>query len=127
DGVFALTTTLQNHESKKRKLNLSYEIIDADGTVVQSGSKKLSLGANEAQKVNFEAVLADVKPWTAETANLYTVVVQISDKKAVLESLPNRVGFRTVEVENGLLKVNGQIITLKGVNTQEHNPETGHV
>jgi beta-galactosidase len=127
DGVFALTTTLQNHESKKRKLNLSYEIIDTDGTVVQSGSKKLSLGANEAQKVNFEAVLADVKPWTAETPNLYTVVVQTSDKKAVLESLPNRVGFRTVEIENGLLKVNGQIITLKGVNTQEHNPETGHV
>lgn len=127
NGVFNLTATLQNHQSKKSKLNLSYEIIDAKGVVVQSGNKKLSLAAHQTQKASFEAVLVDVKPWTAETPNLYTVIVQTSDKKAVLESLPNRVGFRTVAIENGLLKVNGQIITLKGVNTQEHNPETGHV
>ncbi|MCF8274447.1 MAG: hypothetical protein K9I95_11505 [Flavobacteriaceae bacterium] len=36
-------------------------------------------------------------------------------------------GFRTVEIKNGLLLLNGKRITLKGVNTQETDPETGHV
>lgn len=128
NGEFRLTATVENHKSKKSKIAVTYEIFDLLGNLVKNQTKKLSLAANETQKIRFEAVLEDVKPWTAETPNLYTIIIRTNGKKQkTLETIPNRIGFRTVEIDNGLLKVNGQVITLKGVNTQEHNPETGHV
>jgi len=56
------------------------------------------------------------------------LVIEVSDKKGkLLETTSREIGFRSVEIKNGLLLVNGQRITLKGVNTQETDPETGHV
>ncbi len=44
-----------------------------------------------------------------------------------METITTKTGFRSVEIQRGLLLVNGVPITLKGTNMQEHNPETGHV
>ena len=69
-----------------------------------------------------------MKQWSAEQPHLYTLIITLKDKKGkVLEATSQKIGFRSVEIKNGLLLVNGQVITLKGVNTQETDPETGHV
>ena len=44
----------------------------------------------------------------------------------MLEVIPSRVGFRTVEIRGGRLLVNGQAILVKGVNRHEHSPDSGH-
>ena len=72
-------------------------------------------------------IINDIMPWSAEKPNLYTLVIKIKDKKGnVLETVGSKVGFRTVEISDGLLKVNGQAIMVKGVNRHEHHFETGH-
>ena len=49
------------------------------------------------------------------------------NKGNLIEITERNVGFRRVEIKNGLLLVNGQVITLKGVNAHEADPNTGHV
>jgi beta-galactosidase len=61
-----------------------------------------------------------VEPWTAETPRLYEGYLA-SDT----ERVPVRIGFRTVTIEDGQLKVNGRRILLKGVNRHEHHPVHG--
>ncbi len=61
-----------------------------------------------------------VEPWTAETPRLYEGYLA-SDH----ERVPLRIGFRTVTIEDGQLKVNGKRILLKGVNRHEHHPDLG--
>ncbi|GAQ55693.1 glycoside hydrolase family 2 TIM barrel-domain containing protein [Streptomyces acidiscabies] len=61
-----------------------------------------------------------VDPWTAETPRLYDAVLATSG-----ERVPLRIGFRTVVLEDGLIKVNGTPILFKGVNRHEWHPETG--
>eukprot|EP00615_Pteridomonas_danica_P012437 CAMPEP_0114370690 /NCGR_PEP_ID=MMETSP0101-20121206/32720_1 /TAXON_ID=38822 ORGANISM="Pteridomonas danica, Strain PT" /NCGR_SAMPLE_ID=MMETSP0101 /ASSEMBLY_ACC=CAM_ASM_000211 /LENGTH=595 /DNA_ID=CAMNT_0001522387 /DNA_START=23 /DNA_END=1806 /DNA_ORIENTATION=- len=70
-----------------------------------------------------------VKPWSAERPCLYTVVVNMIDRKSeqVLQTIQTRVGFRNVEVCCGRLLVNGVAVTLRGVNRHEHDARTGHV
>ncbi len=66
--------------------------------------------------------------WTAETPSLYQLTVQVRDQAGTLldtRELP--VGLRTVEVANGQLLVNGQPITIRGVNRHEHDGWTGRV
>jgi len=78
--------------------------------------------------VTLSATVPGVKPWTAETPNLYMLLVELYDDRGrIIQSTWSRIGFRTVEIRRGLVMVNGQPITLRGVNRHEHDPETFHV
>ncbi|MFC9961670.1 glycoside hydrolase family 2 TIM barrel-domain containing protein [Streptomyces nigra] len=67
-----------------------------------------------------EPVTLPVEPWTAETPRLYDGVLVTAG-----ERVPVRIGFRTVVVEDGLIKVNGTPLLFKGVNRHEWHPRTG--
>lgn len=65
--------------------------------------------------------------WSAETPYLYRLVVSLSDAQGrELDHEAYWVGFRSVEISNGLLKVNGQPVLIRGANRHEHHPERGH-
>ena len=128
DGVFGLTVDLENHLSKADKGSVSYKILDANSKIVAQESKSFAASNAKSRTFDFSATLPNVKQWSAEHPNLYTLIIETKDaKKKTLEVTTSRIGFRSVEIKQGLLLVNGQRITLKGVNTQEANPETGHV
>ena len=61
-----------------------------------------------------EVDLSQVKPWSAETPNLYNLYVTLKKGNDVLEVVKQRVGFRHVEIKNGQLLVNGKAILIKG-------------
>ena len=65
--------------------------------------------------------------WSAEQPNLYKVVVTARDAKGVSEAYAQRVGFRSVEIKDGQLLVNGKAILIKGVNRHEADPLKGYV
>ncbi|MGW8762645.1 glycoside hydrolase family 2 TIM barrel-domain containing protein [Streptomyces sp. NPDC055815] len=62
----------------------------------------------------------DVEPWSAEVPRLYE-----GELATTGERIPLRIGFRTVAVEDGVLKVNGRRILFRGVNRHEFHPERG--
>ncbi|WP_231874597.1 glycoside hydrolase family 2 TIM barrel-domain containing protein [Polaribacter atrinae] len=127
-GVFESNISIENHTSKKQKISVHYKILDDKNEVVLTKEVKANSLNSKKAVVNFKGLIKNVKQWSAEHPNLYTLLVELKDKKGkTLEVIPQKIGFRSVEIKNGLLLVNGQRITLKGVNTQEHNPETGHV
>ncbi|WP_312952620.1 beta-galactosidase [Superficieibacter sp.] len=66
--------------------------------------------------------------WSAETPHLYRVVVVLHDAAGqVIEAEAYDVGFRTVEITDGLLKINGKPLLIRGTNRHEHHPENGQV
>ncbi|MFF9580746.1 glycoside hydrolase family 2 TIM barrel-domain containing protein [Streptomyces achromogenes] len=67
-----------------------------------------------------EPVTVPVEPWSAETPRRYEGVLATEG-----ERVPLRVGFRTVELSDGLIKVNGRAVLFKGVNRHEWHPERG--
>ncbi|MFD7857854.1 glycoside hydrolase family 2 TIM barrel-domain containing protein [Streptomyces microflavus] len=67
-----------------------------------------------------EPVTVGVEPWTAETPRLYEGTLVTEG-----EQVPLRIGFRTVVLEDGLIKVNGRAVLFKGVNRHEWHPERG--
>ena len=69
-----------------------------------------------------------IKRWSAETPDLYTFVINLKNKSgANLESVSTKIGFRSVEIINSQLLVNGVAIHLKGTNMHEHSDINGHV
>ncbi|MEG1545869.1 MAG: glycoside hydrolase family 2 TIM barrel-domain containing protein [Bacteroides sp.] len=130
NGVFDLAVSLLNVNEDSTNFQqsevVSYRILDASGKSLASGDQKFR--PSSYLNVNFDRnVLKDVAAWTAETPNLYTLVVTLRNKEGkVLEAVSSKIGFRTVEIKDKQLKVNGQPILVKGVNVHEHDEITGH-
>jgi len=79
-------------------------------------------------RIGFSDVIEEVQPWSAETPDLYTLVISLKDENGnPLEYVSSRVGFRTSEIKYGQLLINGKPVLLKGVNRHEHDEYEGHV
>lgn len=103
----------------------------ADGRGILDVEVKASKGLTIEQRLTDrdgrEVDLNDIKPWTAETPNLYTLIVTARKNKEVQEVVCQRVGFRHIEIKGSQLLVNGQPIYIKGVNRHELDPDGGYV
>ncbi|MEN6322006.1 MAG: glycoside hydrolase family 2 TIM barrel-domain containing protein [Proteiniphilum sp.] len=128
NGELNVEVKLDNFDGKDRRTFLEMELLDPSGKTVTSKGFWVDLKANQAnrqiitQKVNNPAL------WSAEDPNLYILVLSLSDEqKKPLEYVSHRVGFRSVEIKDGVLLVNGKYVYLKGVNIHEHHPINGHV
>lgn len=83
--------------------------------------------ADKTIDYTFSKQLDNPKKWSAETPNLYTVVLSLKDADGkLIETVSSNIGFRKSEIKGGQLLVNGQPIYIKGVNRHEHDPDTGH-
>ncbi len=127
-GLLDLEVSMQNHQAKDQLITVSYRLLDENKQQVKAGKQKVSVEKVGKTSCNFSAKIDGIKPWSAEHPNLYLLVIETRNKNGkLLEATKCNVGFRTVEIKDGILMLNGQHITLKGVNAQEHDPETGHV
>jgi beta-galactosidase len=88
---------------------------------VEGKSIQADLSGSSETSINFFLGSIDLKLWTAETPNLYTLELTCGEQKI---SVP--VGFRSVEIKNAQLLINGKPILIKGVNRHEHDPINGH-
>ena len=69
-----------------------------------------------------------VKVWSAELPNLYALTLTLKDKKGnIVEVIPQSVGFRSIEIKNGQVLVNGQPILIKGADRHELDPDGGYL
>ena len=122
DGVLRGKIDLVNGKGKTVKMRLT----DARGKEVLSQS----VTALDNGPITFDyqtGELANIKAWSAEIPNLYNLYVSLYDGDKLLECIPQRIGFRKVEIKNQQLLVNGQPILIKGVDRHELDPDGGYV
>ena len=72
-----------------------------------------------------KAVVEDIRAWSAEYPNIYCFDIRINDRKGIVDFVRADIGFRTVEMKDGQLMVNGKPVLIKGVNRHEHSGITG--
>ena len=120
EGV--LSGEVQIASAKGKTLDL--QLIDPQGKEVKQTS--VTMINNGPLTFRFET-LGQVKAWTAETPNLYTLIMTLKQGDKVLEVIPQRIGFRHIEIKGGQLLVNGQPILIKGADRHELDPDGGYV
>ncbi|MBD0296015.1 MAG: DUF4981 domain-containing protein, partial [Flavisolibacter sp.] len=88
--------------------------------------KQVALPFSSAKERRVAIPVDAPKLWSSEFPNLYNVLITLKDKSGkTQEVIPQRIGFRKVEMKNGLLHVNGKAVLVKGVNRHETDPITG--
>ena len=124
----SVVSTLEGESKGLLKLtqnigNAKYTLYDASGNIVIADGESTPAAASVRE-------LDGVKPWSAETPNLYTLVLEFDGRFTALDVGFRRFEMTTVKGEDGrdypVFLVNGQPVKFKGVNYHEHNPLTGH-
>ncbi len=119
-GKFTLDLEI-NTTSNDEKLSVEASLSD-NGQVINNFSAPVSEG-----KVSFESEIPNVKKWSAEIPDLYELIIILKENDNILEVIRQDVGFRTVEIKDAKVYINGQYIYFKGANLHEHHDKTGHV
>ncbi|MDQ2178157.1 glycoside hydrolase family 2 TIM barrel-domain containing protein [Marinifilum sp. D714] len=130
NGLFTLDVDLQNHKHQLKSGNYSveYRLLDANKKLIVNESQVAKIHKKKDLKLSFAAEVQNPKKWTAETPNLYTLLILLKDKKNNIdEVLTCKVGFRKVEIKDAVFYINGKPILIKGVNRHEHDQYHGHV
>ncbi len=124
NGIFSLKAELYDPSSSAALLE--YTLLDSQGREVLNGSQQLSNDHGNWVTTR-EQQIATVNSWNAESPYLYDLLLLLKDARGnTLEVIPQKVGFRRVDIAGGRLLINGQAVLFKGVNRHEHHPERGH-
>ncbi|KWX79326.1 beta-galactosidase [Paenibacillus riograndensis] len=114
--------------AKAGPYTVEMQLYDADGQTVWTApvSAGFSFGDGEVQQLKLGAAVAAPDKWSAEKPYLYTLVLSLKNEQGELEeAVSSKVGFRTFEIKDGLMKINGKRIVFKGTNRHEFSCETG--
>jgi beta-galactosidase len=125
DAALAVKAVVASYTAQSPSGTVVLDLLNDDGTPVLSHTRAIGAAAGKEAEAAFAAPVANPKKWTAETPNLYQILITLKDASgAVLEVIPWKVGFRKIEIRNARLLVNGRPVLFKGVDRHEHSPDT---
>jgi beta-galactosidase len=120
DGLFGLEAEFAGQPAQGKVVATIY---DGAAQVLRSEA-----AIRDGKAATLKGVIPQVRQWSAETPHLYRLVLDYLDAKGKLVSTTSRkIGFRTVEMTDGEVRVNGKRITIRGINRHEHDPATWRV
>ena len=131
DGRLRLTVSLADRGlGSAGRHEVRFELRDPEGGPVWEEAEVLEVDVPAGGEAEATGSFAVERPlhWTAETPALYRLTMWVTGPEGeITEAVSIRVGFRRVEIIDGILTVNGQPITVRGVNRHEHDPDRAHV
>ncbi len=132
DGLLHITAKVRNSSKENIKAaKVEAYLYDDKGMMIGNTPIAESKTSSDIPSLmlgvaDLYATIENPNKWTAETPNLYTVILVLKDDKGnVLEAARSTTGFRTIEIKDGMLLVNGVSVKLKGTNIHDHDPFHG--
>ncbi|MRS14414.1 beta-galactosidase subunit alpha [Enterobacteriaceae bacterium RIT691] len=123
DATLSCQVALENLTSQAESLSLEYHLYDGD-SLMQQGTTGCQL--NGRQTLDFSIDVKQPKQWSAESPYLYQLLLILKNAAGeILEVVPQRVGFRDIQVHNGLMLINNQYVMLHGVNRHDNDHRKG--
>jgi beta-galactosidase len=126
DGILDLDVEVINYGNINVSRTIEVQIFDENKKLVFNNEKSINeIKSGDKSTTNISGIIKSVNKWSAETPNLYTLIIILKNDNRIEEVLTHKIGFRKIQLKNGQLLVNGRAILFKGVNRHEFHPITG--
>lgn len=124
DSNVTLNMYINNYNNIRGKMTATAKLIDSNNGEILLGTKETELsGGNEA--VTFTETVKAPEKWSAETPNLYTLVMTIELDSKIICVKTYKVGFKKVEIKGEKIYYNGMPLMIKGVNRHDFDCDNG--
>ncbi|MFX1409178.1 MAG: glycoside hydrolase family 2 TIM barrel-domain containing protein [Promethearchaeota archaeon] len=130
DGVIKIRAKIRNYgEIVKNDHKIELIILDKNHNIINSElliDHTVNLDGKSEITINMESNVKNPLKWSAEMPNLYTILLILKNSfDEIIEVESCKFGFRTIEIKNSQIYINGKSIIFKGVNRHEHDPDYG--
>ena len=113
-------------EPQEGKKTVEVSLYHPNGTLMDKATVEPVFYRHGTTECGMKFNLKQPKLWSAETPNLYTVHVVQKDEMGNEEmAFSDKVGFRSVEIRNSLVYINGKRVFFKGTNRHDTDPVYG--
>ena len=119
------TTLPGNYPSPAKGYTVKVTLLDERGSVAYEGAAKVRGHCGTGKQTTVRLPLKSPKKWTAETPYLYDMRVELAEDGKTTCQYREKTGIRQVEIRNKTLLLNGQPVTLRGVNRHDEHPDVG--
>lgn len=127
NGLLGLSGEIVRYKGAGNRYNLEIQLFDANKALIHSQTLPITAGKGTTSFSLPEKTIMNVQQWSAEKPYLYDLLVFLKDAdNKILEVIPQKAGFRRVELKNGRILVNGKAVIFKGVNRHEHSHLNAH-
>ena len=125
-GSLTIKTWTINHSANPQPFTVEASLRGDDGNELASQKIAGTAAAGQQAEGAAQAVGLDIQPWTAETPRLYQLLLTLKDAAGKPSAhYATKIGFRTSEIKDGQLLINGKPILIKGVNRHDFHHLTG--
>lgn len=125
DANLILDFTLKNYSGNLKQAKIRYSLFDAENKNILSNNSDL-IEIKDKIETTINQKVKQPNKWSDEHPYLYKLVVELlNEKDEVLEIISQRVGFRELEIKDGIATMNGMPIYFRGTNRHEISPATG--
>lgn len=122
NATTSILVDLSNASTKKGRYTIEATIMDGENIVAQSQAK-VTLQGNSCEQITLEMNIEKPRKWSFEHPNLYTAVVELKESKGKsIDVVNSRTGYRKIEIEGRIFKLNGEPIKMKGVCRVANDP-----
>ena len=131
DGTLQVQATVEATEAALAGLSVGVSLWRGEEQIAAGrqplGTPTVDERGHYAERVDFSLAVATPAHWSAETPNCYRAVVTLWRGDELLEAEAWDIGFRRIEIADGLLRLNGKPLLIRGVNRHEHHHLRGQV
>lgn len=110
------------------KTNGAYEFLSLDIAILDENGEMAAFDSRYVEEDNIttlKSIVTNAKFWSAESPNLYTLVITLKSNGIPIEYISAKFGFRKIEIRDGIIFFNGERIVFKGTNRHEFDCRTG--
>lgn len=127
DAILKIETAIENGSHQQlENYQLEYRLLDREGNLVSVHSQLVAAPSDQTVKATIDIPVESPEKWSAEHPYIYHLLVSLKDAGGnIVEVVPNKTGFRSIELKDGVFLVNGAAIKLKGVNRHDSHPDLG--
>lgn len=124
DSNVTLNMYFNNYNNIKGKIKVSAKLIDAKNEEIELGSSEKELSGGK-ETITYNKTVKSPDKWSAETPNLYTLVMSVELDGKVICVKSYKVGFKKVEIKGEKIYFNGMPLMIKGVNRHDFDCDYG--
>ena len=115
-----------NYPSPGKDYTLRLMLTDREGKTVANENVKVKGHVSTSRETKHTLHLTSPQKWTAETPYLYTLCVELlGEDGQPTHTYKEKIGIREVSTRDGVLRINGQPVKLRGVNRHDEHPDVG--